>query len=323
MKLIIKIYYLFFILVGGFRQFKNDYIFYSLLGNKEYSNSISDFLGYYEIGLIIAAFITVYFFKKPILHLLFGILLFIPDLYFQNVIEFISSHILPHSLPFVFWFYLKNKSNVKKIKLLKVIMIYFLATGYLTSGFSKLLSGWYDLDYLSVYDYILEINKAFSVNTVLGELLINYGSYSFWKVSDYAVLVYQFSFVLLFINHNLIRRLSLISICFHVIILLTMGIGVFYLYILYYAIIHNLSNETSEDPFKTVRDKCNIQKSTVFLLTTLLFIVFIYNSFFTSFFLDFMPDFIYLNFDYFLNFICILLFLISFFQQTKKNSIAQ
>ena len=143
MKLIIIIYYLFFILVGGFRQFKNDYIFYSLLGNKEYSNSISDLLGYYEIGLITAAFITIYFFQKPIFHLLFGILLFIPDLYFQNLIEFISSHILPHTLPFVFWFYLKNKSNVEKIKLLKIIMIYFLATGYLTSGFSKLISGFW------------------------------------------------------------------------------------------------------------------------------------------------------------------------------------
>lgn len=113
MRFFVFIYYLFYVLSGGFRHYSFDFIFSSTLEGALLLKTPA-VVSVAEIALMITAFTALFFpFKKQI-HLIFFALLFVMDLYFQNEVKFMSCFILPHFFPLFFFLFLHFKENLQQ-----------------------------------------------------------------------------------------------------------------------------------------------------------------------------------------------------------------
>lgn len=315
MKVVIFIYYLLYILSGGFRHFGVDYIFWNdIQGN--IVTSVPLVLIVFEKVMLAYGLIILFMPKKSIHHLIFGLSLFVMDVFFQNSISYISSFILPHLFPFFFFFYLRFNDSYKKRFVLGYIAMLLVSVGYISSFYAKFQSGWLRWDSLVLQDYIFEFNYAFNISTLLGKELLTIQSHLFWKIMDWGVLMFQLSFILVFFDKKYFYKLSFLSIIFHVAILLTMGIGVFYLYILFYAFIYLCTSK--KEQYIALDNLCFTVLYRLFerlriVLGVALSLIFVFNMFEPHFFNKLLPLPMFEVVEYFYNAICIFVFTFIFY----------
>lgn len=316
MQIIKATFYILFIIQGGFRHFGFEYSFYSDIYLNNYDPNIYSSITLIETTLYILAILALIFNKIKWMDLLIFILLFILDIYFQNFVKFESSIILVHFTPLLFFlsYQLKEKKKTAYVALL------FLSVGFSSSGLLKILSGWLSLNDIVIYSYIVEFNNGYELPSLLGNSLINMElPFYFWKICDYMVVIFQMSYLLLFFNIKWFKFLLPLSAIFHILILLTLGITVFYPYMIVYLLILVLMNENS-----SINNKLSsiiqgiISTAGIFFLGTI-----IYFKFDCHFFYRYSSSFFYFHLDYLYNIIlAILVLAFTFFHLSKKDTIS-
>ncbi len=311
MRLFVFIYYLFYVLSGGFRHYSFDFIFSATLEGMLVLKTPA-VVSVAEIILMLSAFAALFFPLKKQVHLVFFTFLFFMDLYFQNQVKFMSCFILPHFYPLFFFLFLHFKDKAQQRELVLYSAMLFVAVGYMASCVSKANSVWFNWSDTVIYSYVLEFYSGFSVPSLLSGKLVGFKNQLFWKLADYSVLTFQCSFVLVFFRKNYFYFITLFAVLFHIGIMLTLGIGVvFFVYILFYAFVFSATTNrfyllpvNSDKLFSTIG----------FMLTSALLLLFIYSSFNVRFFNVFLPTPIFIFAEYFYTLICILIYGFSFYQ---------
>jgi hypothetical protein len=312
MKLIIRIYYLFFILVGGYRHYSYEYEFITSIQNGDNINHVLLF-GLERIEIILFSF-AIGIFILPTYktaHLIFWFILFSLDLYFQNIIKFESSIILTHFFPLFVFLILKYPTKTNEIKLSAV---YVISIGYCTSFLQKVLSGWLLNDDLVIFGYIQEFSKGYGIKGLFSDLILQISNRWFWKITDYIILLFQLSFLLNFITNKFVNHILFIASIFHILILLFLDIGVFFPYMLIYCLILTASSTTSICiPFS--------RKSFFYFLVGFLLILFNILNFEHSvhFFFN-INEYIYMFSDFLMNIFCFMIFLYNYVFYLRKSS---
>lgn len=233
MKAVARLYYALYLLSGGYRHFSFEYLFFGrLTGHVDdrlwLALTVSEWICF---GL--AVVLLVYPLHKKI-HLLFFSILFVSDCFFQNFVKFESSVILTHLFPLFVFLYLHYSQKTKEIDYSAILLV---SVGYLTSFLSKTLSGWWMPGEAVVYGYVLEFTDGYHIGGYLSDGALRIHDYRFWKAVDYVVLLFQAGFVINFFRTAYIRYQLLLAALFHLGILFLFGIGVFYPYLLFYALI--------------------------------------------------------------------------------------
>lgn len=235
MRFFIYAYYLLYVLSGGFRHYYFDYMFFNTL-NSEPTFATPFIIPVGEVVMMLSAIVVLLLPHKKYLHLLFFLLVFVFDLYFQNQVNFMSCFTLPHVFPLFFFLFLHYQKKEKAYKLIAYAAMLTVAVGYLASFTSKVHSAWYNWSDPIIYSYILEFYSGFQVPSLLSGWLVSIKSLFFWKLLDYSVLVIQGSFILVFLKKKYFYIITPLAVLFHMGILVSLGIGVvFFLYILFYA----------------------------------------------------------------------------------------
>ncbi len=313
MKVYVYLYYLFYILSGGYWHYSFSHWYYSNINDSTFIN-LELLFNRVEVVLFLLAFAILF---KPLianLHLLFFFILLALDIYFQNFIKFESSLILTNFIP-LFFYFLTSKKYSQYDNEITYGAILFIAVGFITSCFRKVNSGWLNYNDTVIYSYILQFNKGYCFNTLIGNKILNSVNFRFWKILDYIVLLFEISFIVTFIKNNYFLLLSIFSVSFHIVILITLNINVFYPYIILYAIIlDKLCLKKHVHEFLII-------KTTVEILIYILFSLFIINSFDIHFFNRLLPVKFYYYIDYFYNIIALFLF-VSVLVQIKFNKYA-
>ena len=270
MKVYVYLYYLFYILSGGYWHYSFSHWYYSNINDSTFIN-LELLFNRVEVVLFLLAFAILF---KPLianLHLLFFFILLALDIYFQNFIKFESSLILTNFIP-LFFYFLTSKKYSQYDNEITYGAILFIAVGFITSCFRKVNSGWLNYNDTVIYSYILQFNKGYCFNTLIGNKILNSVNFRFWKILDYIVLLFEISFIVTFIKNNYFLLLSIFSVSFHIVILITLNINVFYPYIILYAIIlDKLCLKKHVHEFLII-------KTTVEILIYILFSLFIINS---------------------------------------------
>jgi hypothetical protein len=314
MKAYVYLYYLIYILSGGYWHYSFSYWYYSNISVSTFNNNMEWLFHKAEVVLFLLAFAILF---KPLfanLHLLFFFILFVLDMYFQNFIKFESSLILTNFIPLLFYF-LTNKKFSHYLNEITYGAILFISVGFITSCFRKVNSGWLNYNDTAIYSYILQFNKGYCFNTLIGNEILNSVNFRFWKILDYIVLLFEISFIVTFIKNNYFLLLSVFSVCFHIVILITLNINVFYPYIILYTII------LDKLYFKKHLHEFLIIEKIVEILIYVLFSLFVIYSFDIHFFNRLLPVKFYYCIDYFYNIIALFLF-VSVLVQIKFNKYA-
>lgn len=315
MQIIKALFYILYIINGGFRQFGFEYSFYSKLYLNNYNTSVHSFVLLGEKTVFILAILALVFNRIRGLDLSIFLVLFILDIYFQNFVKFESSIILVHFTPLLFFLSTVIKNNKKTA----YVALLFLSVGFSTSALLKIFSGWLNWENLVLYSYVVEFNKGYKLPSLFGDYFIrmNFPFY-FWKMCDYATVLFQSSFLLLFFDLKWYRLLLPLSVLFHLIILLFLGISVFFPFILVYLYIIILLRE--ENLFKRKFDKRYSYFITLIGLLLLGYII--YFDFDINFFYRHNSEIVYLYLDYILNILLGISVLgICFYQPLVKNRI--
>ncbi len=316
MRLFVYAYYLFYVLSGGFRHYSFDFIFFkSISGQRVLTTPPIIFV--VELLLMILALITLLLPLKKYVHLIFFLIIFLMDLFFQNQTSFMSCFILPHLFPLFFYLFLHFEKGEEQRNLILYAGMLMVAVGYISSFTSKMYSMWFNWSDMVIYSYILEFYNGFQVPSLISSALVSIKNQFFWKLADYSVLVFQFSFLLVFFQKKYFYYLTLFAVLFHLGILVSLGIGVvFYLYILFYAFILFASTNQLYSFLNINNRKIAL---IVFGVVATLFILLISSSFDVRFFNRLLPVSFFTYADYFYGIICIGIYIFSFYYWKKYN----
>lgn len=230
MKQLVSLYYLFYILSGGFRHYSYEYLFFITNSNEQVSRLVETIHFTEYLLLLLTATLFVFPLQRILTAVFIG-LTFSLDFYFQNWIRFESSFILVHSIPLFFLLHTLIKTNANK-NLLRKGATLFIAVGYVFSGFAKAFSGWWSPENLAIKKYFLQFNETFQVPTLVGNYSSELGSDTVWKLLDYLVLGFEFSFLLLFLTTTKKTKKVLFSLAvvFHLMVFCFFGIAQFFMY---------------------------------------------------------------------------------------------
>lgn len=308
MRIFVYLYYLFFILSGGFWHYSFCFWYY-LNSNVQSTSSryLEWFFNKIEITLFLVAFVLLFKPLQPKFHLLFFILLLTLDIYFQNYIKYESSIILTNFTPLLFYFFISEKFT-KYHNEITYGAILFIAVGFVSSFYRKVDSGWLNWNDTIIHDYIIQFNKGFVFDTFLGKEIVTVENHKFWKLLDYLVLLYEVSFLLLFHKRKYFILLSVCSIFFHLLVFFTLRLGAFFPYILLYTLLISKLNsfEFNESNLK-ITFILNI-------LFSLLLIFFIFSNFNVQFFYEYSSKWVYIYAEYLFNSIIIYLYIFLFYK---------
>lgn len=240
MKQLASLYYLFYILSGGFRHYSYEYLFFVTNSSEEVSRLVET-IHFTEYLLLILTLLLFVFPLQKILTAVFIGLTFSLDFYFQNWIRFESSFILVHSIPLFFFLHMLIKTEGNK-NLLRKAATLFIAVGYVSSGFAKAFSGWWSPENLVIKEYFFQFNETLQVPILFSNYISELGSDTVWKLLDYLVLAFEFSFLLLFLTNTKKSKTVLFSLAvvFHLIVFCFLGISQFFMHPLAYLLCHKI-----------------------------------------------------------------------------------
>ena len=236
MKPIIYLYYLGFLLSGGFRNFYDEILLYEACTNNSVPEISKILLFFGEYVLLLNALLILLFPFKRFLHLSFFGILFFFDFYFQNWVRFESFTILVHFFPLVAFLYLNAKNEMNRVARLDLIFILAVSCCFFTTFLSKAAFGWLHADTPVIYSYVLIFNSEYDSTFHLSNLFLAIQNTTIYKSLDYIVLAFQFSALFLFYKTSYFKWFSLFAVVFHLSIMLFLEINVFYPYILVYCL---------------------------------------------------------------------------------------
>lgn len=224
-----NLFYLLFIIVGGFRHYSSEYHLVSKVLSKHFDESIYQLFQVIDLSLFALAAVAVLWPGLKIVDLIFGIILIAVDVFLQNFIRFQSAIIFIHFIPF-YYFFLRTYRNPEFIR---ETAIYVIATGFILSAIAKINSGWLDTDVLVIKYYMIQFGIGYHMNEPIAEFLNNW-PLAFFKGLDYAAILFEISFFVLFIRKKALPTLLGAACVFHLLVSLFLNINIFYPYVLVY-----------------------------------------------------------------------------------------
>lgn len=308
MRIIIYLYYLCYIICGGYWHYQFSLVFYK-------NNIGSDILLATQVTeaiLMLLAFAILFKPLHPILHLYFFVAHLLLDIYFLNYVKFESSNILTQFIP-LFFFLLSNKKFVDYTSNITYGLMLFISIGFISSGISKINSGWINPNDLVIHSYVLQFNNGFGFDTLLGKPLLSHIHLLLWKILDYATLILELSFGLVFIKKNSFVIISFLAVVFHIMIFFTLRLGAFYPFILCYALVVKQLNSKSKEVGNSVLYP---------ILASVLLLLFLINKLNPNFVFYSSPTSVYIYSEYAFNAVAVVLYLkefIVYFKSTKVN----
>jgi hypothetical protein len=232
MKIIIKLYFLCYVVSGGFRHIAFETAFFSFLNGIE----SPDWLQYLALILQITSILYLISPKKELI-LFFYLTLLFSDVYVQNFVKFESSVILLHQFPLIaYLFFHRNLFGLDESKL-RYALLLMISVGYLSSGISKWASGWLDFTKLSIVPHLQKIQYYFQVPVLITLKQVDWIPFWLWKTLDIVVVLFQLSFGMFFWSLRGLKLRLWALLFFHLGISFFMGIHVFYFYPLIYALL--------------------------------------------------------------------------------------
>lgn len=304
MRIIIYLYYLCYIICGGYWHYQFSLVFYK-------NNIGSDILLATQVTeaiLMLLAFAILFKPLHPVLHLYFFVAHLLLDIYFLNHVKFESSNILTQFIP-LFFFLLSNKRFANYASNITYSLMLFISVGFISSGISKVNSGWLNPNDLVIHSYVLQFNNGFGFDTLLGKPLLSHVNLLFWKILDYATLILELSFGLVFIKKNSFVIISFLAVAFHIMVFLTLRLGAFYPFILCYAfIIKQLNGNAKEEDNKVFYP----------VLASALLVLFLINKLNPNFVFYSFPTSVYIHSEYAFNAIATMLYLKEFIVYCKS-----
>lgn len=305
MRFWIVLYYLLFLLNGGYRNFPFEYEAIGSTSGFFYNDTVYLIILIAQIFLLFLVALTVVFIENKWLHLSVFMTILALDLYFHNGVKYENSIILTNLVPgFVFLIaHLKNRHTTREL------LVGYLCIGYTISAIGKIQGGWLNSSDLVVYQYYLNFNEL-APNTLLP---FNFVQATFhpvlWKSFDYITILYQLDAILLLFYRNLLKYFLLLATIFHIVILIVIQIPIFYTYIIFYGIV--LGFEYGE----TLTTATNDRKQRWIALSATGVIAGIYHSdIFEQLSLQIM-----LHKDFCLTIVCALLFLFSWIRYAVRE----
>lgn len=294
MKIIIYLYYLFYIICGGYWHYFSLFFFQSNI-----SNNVSLIIQVTETLIMLLAFVILIRPLSNTLHLCFFITNLLLDVYFFNCIKFESSLILTHFMPLFFFLLTDKKLRAYSDSLIYSMML-FVSVGFISSGVSKINSGWINSSNLVIYNYIKQFNYGYGFDTLMGKYLLKHIQPTLWKISDYLILLFEFSFCLVFIRKNYFVTISKFAVAFHILVFFTMWLGAFYPFILCYTLIINKLNGYY---------KSENESKIYILISHIVCLLFIINELNVNFMYSYFNTSTYSHIEYIFNAIALALFI--------------
>ena len=149
------------------------------------------------------------------------------------------SHFIPFTLmlfSFSGWgkrlsvdFYLSNKIEIKQhAKSAKnVLPLYALiiSFSYFTSGFSKLVGGWLELDFQAAYAYLVKNFYFIERQAYFSSYALDVNSLFIWEVIDYIVVIVEMIPLFFIFNKKVFSIGLFFIVCFHLIVYLVFNIS--------------------------------------------------------------------------------------------------
>lgn len=293
---------------GLYRHYSFEYLFF-----KENSvESIKALILFAEQLVFLLAFIAFLFPIKKNLHLIIFTLLFFLDFYFNNFIKFESAMIGTHLFPLFAYLFLRFPKSQKKIAKIATLII---SIGFISACILKINSGWYKPNNYVIFAYLVQFSKGFSINGLLSPLLLEVKSPIFWKVLDYSVLLFQGSFILNFFTDRFRVIIFAFAVLFHMGIMLTLNIALFFPYILVYTLIISVSLPRGLQS-KTYKISTNLILVAIIMIVSFLMyqVNFIYN------FLNSLP--LYRYGDSLITIFCALFFFTTLVNVYKRKAVS-
>lgn len=317
MNLLRFFYYVLFLLSGGYRHYSFEYLFLSKMQGDSFNLVIYDTIQLAEIAIFSAVLFSLIFSRIVWFDFVVWLLIFVVDLFFQNFVKFESSVILTHSIPL--FFYLQRRGCFDSGLFYSAIL--FVSVGFISSGFQKILSGWFNLTDFALLSYLVEFNEGYGFYPLLGSFLLKNELPSFmWKVADILVVLFQISFLRFFWGTSKFYLWLLAASVFHVLNIWILGISVFFPYILFYIFIlfvfkPSIISRGIDVFFQRIQ----------FPIGILCLIFFILAGFDCHFFYQNSSLFFYMYSDYFFNYIlfsCHLFFTLKLWFSLKNDSLS-
>lgn len=269
MRIWILIYYLLFLLNNCYRSYSFEYESYaSIFGH--FNENIYLLILSTQAGLILLAGFCALFIEKQRLHLIFFAIIFLLDLYFQNVIKFEESAILTHFIPlFIFLI-----AQVKGKDTVHFLIMSYLSIGYMVSGIGKIQGGWLNYQELAILKHYTDLNTLSPNRWVPLEFIQEHFNHILWKALDYVSILFQLSAVFLLFSKRYLRYYLILATVFHIAIAVLLQVSLFYPYIIFYGII--LAYENGENIETHPSKKTYIYRGVLIIVTTI--ISYIYHS---------------------------------------------
>lgn len=240
MKHWVLIYYLLFLLNSCYRSYSFEYESYaSIFGF--FNENVYSLILFTQTGLLLLAASCALFIEKQRLHLLFFTIIFLLDLYFQNVIKFEESAILTHLIPlFIFLI-----AQVKDKNTVRFFMVSYLSIGYTVSAIGKIQGGWLSPQDLAIFKHYTNFNALSPNIFVSADFVKTHFNHTIWKTLDYASILFQLSAAFLLFSKRYLKYYLILAIVFHLAIAVLLQVSLFYPYIIFYGII--LAYEAGEN----------------------------------------------------------------------------
>ncbi len=300
MKQIIQLYLLLYVLFGGFRHIQFEHAFFSML----HQEHPFPFIRYAAIILYLLALSYLIFGKNMILFIFYLLLLF-TDFYIQNWVKFESSVILIHQIPLIAFLFLNEQKRFLDESVGRYILLLFLSVGFVSSGFAKAMSGWFDPHFLYLKSDIHVFQSLFKIPVYWKESSLNELPFEFWKMLDYIVVLFQLSFIQFFFNLHVLKWRFLGLIIFHVSISLLLGIHVFFsFFLVYFLVFIPWEFDFYQRSFNRLYQ----------IIASAIFVVFLWFHFDTDVLIRMMSFQCYLNLDFYLTLIFALILLFTIYK---------
>lgn len=313
MRILIFIYYLSFLISGGFRNYYDELCLQEACQNLHIHPFLKSYIFVTEYVLQSLSLLILLFPLKKLLHLSFFLLLFLNDLYFQNFILFEYYIILIHLFPLIVYLYLHYQNHTSTQESVKKGIILTIAVGFITALIGKIQSGWLDPRQPVLYSYFLLTDKSYNIHPILADAFYSIKHFYIYKALDYVIVVFQFFFFYLLFNVKFFRWFAPIAVIFHLLIMLILDISLFYVYILVYTIPFLGSNK--------IEKKSPLTYKIISISIVVLYVIwFIASGFHLRCILEYSDIKLYLGYSYLITIISTLVFIKFWKAYTSKDA---
>lgn len=313
MKYWIILYYLLLLFSGGYRNYSYEYETYATIFGY-FNETMFYIIQTLHFSVLFIAAYSVLFPLKKNLHLIVFVLLFILDLYFQNVVKYENSSTLENLTPLLIFLIMHLTTSDGKATI-HYLVVGYLCIGYTASALGKIQGGWLSPSDLVIRNYHVAFREFIPNPVAPNEFMERYVSPTMWKPLDYAAIIFQFSSIIILFSRKYLKFFLLLCTLFHVAVSVIMQVSLFYTYIIFYGIV--LAFENGE----TIQSTSS-KKEFVFRIGALILILILSGIFHFSV-SETLSLQITLHKDLSLTFLCALLFIYfqasNFFMRQKNN----